>query len=533
MEPGPAHAWTMTGGKGQFEEALLSSDAAVAPWAEAPPVDFWLFDPASGTLHHPVGQGVQFSLLEGQVPIPQFRWEVGSTRVTGTLFHDLTDGMVRWRLTVENAGETSQDWAAMLAVRPFNIDQGISPILAAGWQGSQRLWLNGAPFMAAAQPADVFGVASLPGAPLYEAGQVPTLASIPCDPSGKLLAVARYDLSLGAGRAQTLDFAFPSAPEANDFPAMNVDVAARLAATAERWQAEVSRTRITLPDDRVAGGFPASVGYLLLADDPDGPHPGPLAHDAVWTRDAAYIGLALLQSGHADRARAYIPAILNGQELNGRVPPIQGPNTPWDAEEWDAQGQAIYLVTTTYRYTGDLELLREWYPAILRAAEFIRALRQSTAEADDATRGLLPPSLSAEDIGPADWHHYWDNFWAIAGLEEAAFAARTLGNAQDAAWLASEAEDLRAAVLRSIEQVMGPEPEYIPSAVEHVADSAMARGTVPALHPYSVLEVDSELVQRAFAFYHQRWIAPHAGGFQVTAKRNSGPMEGWNWPMLT
>jgi hypothetical protein len=95
--------------------------------------------------------------------------------------------------------------------------------------------------------------------------------------------------------------------------------------------------------------------------------------------------------------------------------------------------------------------------------------------------GLLSPSKSAEDLGPSDQHYYWDNFWAVVGLEEAAYAAREPGNTEDAAWMEGEAEALRESIVESVEAVMGPGAAYVPGAVEEVESSAMARGTVPAL----------------------------------------------------
>jgi hypothetical protein len=298
------------------------------------------------------------------------------------------------------------------------------------------------------------------------------------------------------------------------FPAADLDVKARLAQETAAWGEATGQTVLDLPDALVEGGVPASIGYLLLALDPDGPHPGPLAHDAVWVRDAAYIGLALLQFGHADAVREYIPAVLGAQEADGRVPPIQGENIPWDDDEWDAQGQAIFLVTSYYRYTGDVDTLRQWYPSLRAAAHFITRLRASQADVPGPARGLLPPSKSAEDIGPPDWHHYWDDFWAVAGLEEAAYAARQLGKTEDAVWMQTEADALREAILASVEAVMGPEPAYIPGAVEGVEGSAMARGTVPALWPVEVLPRETPLLARSFDYYHQLWVAPHNGGFR-------------------
>ena len=60
----------------------------------------------------------------------------------------------------------------------------------------------------------------------------------------------------------------------------------------------------------------------------------------------------------------------------------------------------------------------------------------------------------------------------------------------------------------------GEEPEYVPGAVEDLESSAMARGTVPALWPVRVLSPESALMQRSFDVYHERWVAPDAGGFR-------------------
>jgi GH15 family glucan-1,4-alpha-glucosidase len=234
----------------------------------------------------------------------------------------------------------------------------------------------------------------------------------------------------------------------------------------------------------------------------------------MWVRDAAYIGLALLRLGHPEVVGAYIPSIFAPQEPDGRVPPIQGSDVPWNADEWDAQGETIFLATMYYRYTGEIDALRSWYPALRAAATFLVELRASQEGSDEPTRGLLPPSKSAEDLGPADQHYYWDNFWAVIGLEEAAFAAQELGKTEDATWMEGEADALRQAILDSVEAVMGSQAAYVPGAVEEVESSAMARGTVPALWPVRVLSPQNPLLARSFDEYHRRWIAPDAGGFR-------------------
>ncbi len=512
-------AWTMSGAQGAGEKALVRSDGAVAPWADAPTAEIWLYDPAAARLTTGTHAQTAFSLVRGDLPLPEWQWEGLGAQMQSTLFRDLHQDAVRWQVSVHNSEQTARDLVLLLVLRPFGINRSLAPMCSLALQGSSRIWVDGAPFLIAASPPAEAGVASLDEAMRAATqGRAPSESTSYEDATGLGAAVLAYPLSLSAGQSETFHFAFPTGPETDDeqgaFPNTNQSTEHRLQLTADSWEEALDRVNVQLPDELLEQALRASTAYLLIAIDPEGPHPGPLAHSAVWVRDAAYTGLALLQLGYADVVRDYVPDILGAQESTGRVPPIQGEEVPWDDDEWDAQGQAILLATSYYRYTGDLEALEAWYPTVQAAARFISHLRATTAQSIGPTRGLLPPSKSAEDLGPTDQHYYWDNLWAVAGLEEAAFAARELGIPEDASWMEAEADALRGAILRSVEDVMGPRPAYIPGAVEDLDSSAMARGTVPALWPIRVLSPQDLLVQRSFEAYYQRWIAPDGGAFR-------------------
>ena len=505
-------AWTMTGLQDAADEALLSSEGAVAPWATAPIVDIWLYDPITGELASGTGNDLNFSLTKHRLPIPRWEWEAFGVTVKSVLFGN--DRAIRWQVTAHNATERERETLLLVTIRPFTVDRRLAPICAVGMQGTERLWVNGEPFMAAETLPDKAGVGQLDEVMAHALqGEAPAGEVLTSIPAGDGAAVWAYSIRLNPGESITFPFSFPSAP-GSPFPVAGGSADAQLAETTAAWEKATGRTTLDLPDDLIESGVSASLGYLLLALDPDGPHPGPLVHDALWVRDAAYIGLALLQFGHSEAVQALIPAVLSAQEADGRVPPIQGEKIPWDDDEWDSQGEAIFLVTSYYRYTGDRETLSQWYPALRAAAQFIVELRATRAEVEGPSAGLLPPSKSAEDLGPADWHHYWDNFWSVIGLEEAAFAARELGETQDALELQAEADALRDAILASVEAVMGSEPAYIPGSVEDIESSAMARGTVTALWPVPVFPPEMPLLARSFDHYHQLWIAPHEGGFR-------------------
>lgn len=507
-------AWTISGLVGRGEEALVGSGGAVAPWAAAPTAEVWLYDPATSELAWGTQRSTTFSLQNGHLPMPKWEWRALDTTVKSVLFGDVREQALRWQVTVSNAGEAGRELVVLVVVRPFGINRSVAPMCSVGLQGKSRLWVDGSPFLVAGTPPVEAGVG-----PLDEAVAAATRGRVPSEdgsvsvPSGRAAMVMAYRLSLDVGQSEVLQFAFPAVP-GEPFPTAHTSVERPLDDASAAWEQAVNQVSVDVPDELVQEGVRASTAYILLALDPDGPHPGPLTHDAMWVRDAAYIGLALLQLGHAQSVRAYLPDVFAAQEASGRIPPIQGNEIPWDENEWDSQGQAIFLVTTYYRYTGAVDVLRDHYPALRAAARFIVELRAAQDGSDESTRGLLPPSKSAEDLGPSDRHYFWDNFWCVVGLEEAAYAARQLGETHDAAWMQAEANALRSAILASVQSVMGDEPAYIPGAVEDLESSAMARGTVPALWPIRVLSPGSPLVKRSFAVYHQRWIEPDDGGFR-------------------
>ncbi len=503
-------AWTMTGGLAQSNEALVSNDGAVAPWARAPIVEAWLYNRQSGQLFASGDFRPQFSLRQAHLPLPQWRWSAGPVHMDNQLFYDETDASIRWLLDARNDSDIPHQ--VFIAVRPFAVNRSANPIASLSLLNTERLWVNGAPFMSISPSPAKAAVGHL--AEMMEAalsGQIPPSLQLPCAPLGDGAAILAYDLPPKTQLAVHL--AFPSGPMTDSFPAMRIDVNQHLDQMVARWSDALGRITLRLPDDRIQSAALASIAYLLLADDPNGPHPGPLAHNALWVRDAAYIGLALLQAGHTDIVPRYVEAVFAAQEPNGKIPPIQGEDAPWDDDEWDSQGQAIFLASAYARYSGDFAYLERFYPQIRLSAEFIRSLRSVNQEKQDATRGLLPPSLSAEDLGPPDQHYYWDNFWAIIGLEEAASIARRLGHETDAQWMEAEAQALRRSVLSSIQLVMGEAPPYIPVSVEEQGTPAMARGSVTALWPVELFPDETALLARAFDYYHQQWINPYNGGF--------------------
>ncbi len=487
----------------------MGADGAVAPWPTAPDVSLWLYDPASGKLLTPKPT---FSLLDSYIPVPESEWKAAGLTFHTTLSKSVVGENTYWQADLSNDTGEPKSATLLAVVRPFAFNPGLRPIYAAGFDSYGRLWLNGQPFMQTSSRPDQSGVGTL--ADVFKAiqsGSVPKSTNLPCDSIGDAAAASAFNVRLQPGESFKLSLDFP--PEAGA-PFPKGDANDNVDHIGQVWQSDVGATTIVIPDQGIVNGYLASLGYLLLSLTPNGPHPGPLEHAKLWVRDGAFIGEALLSAGQSARVAEYLPALFANQTPDGRVPPIIGPDGVEPVDEWDAQGQAIFLVADIYRYNKDLSFLRKWEPNVKSAALFLRSLRAQTENDPPATRGLLPPSASAEDLGPPDWHHYWDDYWAVAGFEEGAFIESQLGNTDDADWMRDEANQMRQSIRASVESVMGANAPYIPSAPEDLDSSAMARGNSVSLFPVEVLPWDDPLVKRSFDVYYSKWISPSNGGYK-------------------
>ena len=133
-------------------------------------------------------------------------------------------------------------------------------------------------------------------------------------------------------------------------------------------------------------------------------------------------------------ARDFLEWYAPHQYENGKIPCVVDHRGADPVPEHDSSGEFIFLVTQLYRYTGDRELLEKMWPRVLKAADYLDALRlqRRIAEYRDPPRdqfyGILPPSISHEGYSAKPMHSYWDDFFALRGFRDAVALAEILGH---------------------------------------------------------------------------------------------------------
>ncbi len=197
------------------------------------------------------------------------------------------------------------------------------------------------------------------------------------------------------------------------------------------WDEALAGTaRLDVPDARLRFLYDAAVRTLVLHS-VDDVYPGPYTYKRFWFRDAAFIIHALLCAGLPERARAMLAHFPERQHRStGYFHSQDG--------EWDSNGEAMWIMGRYRSLTGE-DLPESWLNALRRGGRWIA--RKRTRDGNGPHAGLLPAGFSAEHFGPNDYY-YWDDYWAVAGLQAAAEVLDGQGDEATATRFRTEAEAL-------------------------------------------------------------------------------------------
>jgi hypothetical protein len=124
-----------------------------------------------------------------------------------------------------------------------------------------------------------------------------------------------------------------------------------------------------------------------------------------------------------------------------------------------------------------------------------------------AFNGLMPESISHEGYSAKPMHSYWDDFFTLRGLKDAAEMARILGAGADAKQYQDLADDFADTLYASIEMAMkAHEIDYIPGCVE--LGDFDATSTTIALWPCGELaRLPRPALDRTFERYWEQFVA--------------------------
>ena len=396
------------------------------------------------------------SLRDGDLPIPTVERRGPGWRLTVTAIAERHRLVARYRL--RNDGAAVRTLQLKLNLRPFqvnppqqflNITGGVSPIRSLSWDG-RAMSVNGV--------ARIWPNRGSPEIRLYrfDSGPPEGVGEVVEDESGLATGRLNYFFTLQPG--ETREVALSLGLDENAGPLAPDEAPAVEEAAAARWREALGDVRIAGP----AAARPAfdtlrtALAHVLATREGPALRPGSRSYARAWIRDGAMMSTALLRMGLSRPAIDFLEYYAPFQYPDGKVPCCVDARGADPVPEHDSHGELIHLMAQVQRYAPDADRLRRLWPHARAAADHIERLRQRTRT--DANRigrnrplyGLLPPSISHEGYSARPAYSYWDDFWALAGLQDAAWLARQLGEAEEARTLEARASAFRSEILASL-----------------------------------------------------------------------------------
>jgi hypothetical protein len=494
--------WTVLGADGGEAEALIGEDGNVEPFKAGFSIEpFLLVDNRAVTW---TDAAPQQTLAEGDLPIPTVTWTAqGLTLDITAAVTDSSMLLLRYRVR----GKDTAKAKLALAVRPFQVNPstqflnttgGVAPIHSIAFDGRYVIVNEIQHVLPLTKPGS-FTAAT------YDEGNIVDVlrrggASVSerKDPSGYASGALVYSL----GITQTIDLAIPLQKNAKPV----TDVTAAVHQIADQWREKLHRVAIEIPGaPEIGDTIRSNIAWTLIHRDGPALEPGARSYDRAWIRDGALIASLLLRLGHADVAKQFADWFAPYQYPDGKVPCCVDRRGADPVPENDSHGELIDLVAEIERLTHDEALVRRLWPHVDNAARYIGKL---SSENHGPFEGLVTESISHEGYSAKPQHSYWDDLFALRGLDDAVYLAGKLHLTDRQRELAQQAatfrRDLEASLRRTIAE---HHIDFIPGSAE--LGDFDATSTAIGVSPLNLTAVFPQReLDRTFDIYFENLTKP-------------------------
>ncbi|MDH3503761.1 MAG: discoidin domain-containing protein [Nitrospirota bacterium] len=485
--------WTIVGVPQGGRAALLSEDGAMEPGPGAFSIEPFVIEDASvlswaNAEHH-------HSLLDDYLPLPRVRrthegllLDISAHRPPVPAGREgATDGNARdvvTRYRIANTGHIRRTLTLALAIRPMQVNPPTQTLnLVGGASRIERISWDGAAFQVngdwSVYPDLKPDHVSLAG---FERAGFPHVqdAAAGMDsqsvvaPGGFGSGVMYFHIDLRPGEVRDATVVTVLGDDDGRMPDLNHEaIDAGEMAAIDEWREILNRVDISGPPETmpVLNALKTAFAHMMITREGPALRPGPRSYARSWIRDGAMMSESFLRLGHngpaVDFARWYAPY----QFSSGKVPCCVDKRGADPVVENDSHGELIFLIADIYRYTRDRGFAEAMWPYADKAAAALDALRLSERTERNrqgdrkALFGLLPPSISHEGYSDQPAYSFWDNFWGLKGLNDAAFLALELGHTDRAAELRADAAEFAGDIGASV-RLLGEELGHVPGAAD-------------------------------------------------------------------
>jgi hypothetical protein len=530
-----ASYWTIVGVASDPKEALLNEDGSFEVDKQQFSVEPIITLESGNQLLTWANARSEQTLEEGYLPIPTVTRMYNGVKLAVTLLAmgEVDHSALLARYVLKNTSTQRLRGEFYLAMRPFQVNPTYQWLnFEGGFARTESISIDENRAIIGTKSVTVSGHPANAGATTIDGGEIiehiargrlPGSTRI-FDPHAMASGAFSFPFDLAPGDSSVLIAAVPftpsadrwqnSAPTSEEFERVKAEVHSG-------WEQKLNTVRFNLPPDgqRYADIIRSNLAYVLINKDGPGFQPGSRSYERSWIRDGSMTSAALLKLGLRAEVKNFIDWYSSYQYENGMVPCVVDQRGPDPVPENDSHGELIFACMEYFRFTADTAFLRTHWNNIVAAAEYIQRLRaeQMTSEfrdGDDGKRacyGLVTESISHEGYSAKPMHSYWDDFFALKGLKDAAEAAKVLHDVRTSRFYDSVSHAFREDIYRSISFVMAAKKiDYVPGCAE-LGDFDPTSTSI-ALFPCGEIEhVPQPTFNRTFDKYYE-WFSQRAAG---------------------
>ena len=484
-----ASYWNVLGVNNDVKEALINEDGMVevdkAEFSIEPmiKVDDKLF----------IWNNVSSMQLleENYLPIPKVNWNCNDLDFETKVFASgeaNKSSVLYFKYTLSNNSSLQKNGSLFLLIRPFqvnpyyqflNITGGVGKINSIK-ESRGKIYVNNDKEAVPITQYNSFGASTFDEGNIVEAVSNDNISQNKSvvDPTKLASGVLEYSFNIKPDEKKIIYLAVPFYGEESIKENLTEEIVEKkLAETIEFWKEKVNHIKFNLPKsaDRIVNTYKSNLAYILINRDNAGIQPGSRSYERSWIRDGALTSSALLKSGIVTEVKDFIDWYTANQFENGKVPCVVDSRGPDPVPENDSHGEMIYLIREYFNFTKDTTFLRSKNENVKKAVEYIESLiaERSTdhfKNGNDSVRayyGLVTESISHEGYSAKPMHSYWDNFFTMKGLKDAAEIQNILGEKESYERIKKVRDTFKENLYNSLKLAIRTRNiDYIPGCVE-------------------------------------------------------------------
>jgi hypothetical protein len=442
-----ASYWTVVGVNSDVKEALLNEDGLIEVDKSGFSVEPMLF--ADKKLYTWNNVNKEQSLLNNYLPVPKVQWSTENLILDIETFaggEANINSILYINYKIKNITSADQEGKLFLLLRPFQVNPYYQDLnMTGGVSGISTIAVSDNSLIVD-NKRKIYSISPFheSGTMMFEEGNIVSLLSKGYIPVNKEIndqfnlgsGVLVYNFNLQPGEAISFPLAVPfynisdNKIDIDDFNEQKKLVA-------DYWEKKVSHVKFNLPLSAmdIINTYKSNLAYILINRDNAGIQPGSRSYERSWIRDGSLTSSALLKSGLKEEVREFIDWYSEYQYENGKIPCVVDSRGPDPVPENDSHGEYLFLLKQYFNFTKDTFVLTDHNSKIIKTVDYIRSLvaQRSTdhfRNGNDSVRayyGIMPESISHEGYSAKPMHSYWDNFFTIRGLKDAADIQKILG----------------------------------------------------------------------------------------------------------